>query len=88
MGSYFFNLYTPIPHAKLKSRLSELIENAFRYKNWKKRNGYIVASYTSTYFVKKTSNANNKYTEHGIIRMFDFSIDTILLNVEASFSNR
>ena len=29
-------LYTTVPHAKLKCRLSELIKNAFRYKNWKK----------------------------------------------------
>ena len=29
----FSTLYTTIPHSKLKSRLTELIRNAFRFKN-------------------------------------------------------
>ena len=33
----FSTLYTTIPHSKLKSRLTELIRNAFRFKNGKKR---------------------------------------------------
>ena len=75
----FSTLYTTIPHAKLKFRLSELIKNAFRYKNGKKRYGYIVVGYNSTNFVRNTSNAKNKYTENDIIRMLGFFIDNILV---------
>ena len=75
----FSTLYTTIPHAKLKFRLSTLFKNAFRYKNGNKRYEYIVVSYNSTYFVKNTSNATNKYTENDIIRMLDFLIDNIFV---------
>ena len=40
-GPYDFStLYTTIPHSKLKSRLTELIRNAFRFKNSKRRYEY------------------------------------------------
>ena len=65
----FSTLYTTIPHSKLKSRLTELIRNAFRYKNGKKRYEYIVVGYKSTYFVKDHSEAKNKFTEDDIVRM-------------------
>ena len=69
----FSTLYTTIPHTKLKTRLSELIKNAFRYKNGKKeRYEYIVVGLTSTYFVKNTSNAKNKHRENDIVRMLGF----------------
>ena len=45
----------------------------------KKRYEYIVVGYNSTYFVKNTSNATNKYTENDIIRMLDFLIDNIFV---------
>ena len=78
--AYFDPLYkTTIPHAKLKSRLLKLIKNAFRYKNGYKRYENIVVGSTSTYFVKNTSNANNKYTENDVIEMLDFSIDNIFV---------
>ena len=48
----FSTLYTTIPYAKLKFRLSELIKNAFRYKNGKKHYEYIVVGYNCTHFVK------------------------------------
>ena len=52
--------YTNIPHTKRKSRLAELIRNAFRFKNGKKRYEYIDVSYKSTYFVKNHSEAKHK----------------------------
>ena len=76
---YFSTLYTTIPHTKLKARLSELIKNAFKCKNGKKRYEYIVVGHNSTYFVKNTSNAKNKYTEDDIVRMLDFFIDNIFV---------
>ena len=65
----FSTLYTTIPHSKLKSRLTELIRNAFRFNNGKKRYEYIFVGYKSTYFVKDHSEAKNKYTENDIVRM-------------------
>ena len=75
----FSTLYTTTPYRKIKARLSELIKNAFKYKNWKKRNEYIVVGNNSTYFVKNTSKAKNKYTEDDIVRMIDFLIDNIFV---------
>ena len=75
----FSTLYTTIPHTKLKARLCELIKNAFKCKNGKKRYEYIVVGHNSTYFVKNTSNAKNKYTEDDIVRMLDFLIDNIFV---------
>ena len=75
----FSTLYTTIPHTKLKTRLSELIKNAFRCKNGKKRFEYIVVGHKSTYFVTNTSNAKNKYTEDDIVRILEFLIDNIFV---------
>ena len=75
----FSTLYTTIPHTKLKARLSELIKNAFKCKYGKKRYEYIVVGHNSTYFVKNTSNAKNKYTEDDIVRILDFLIDNIFV---------
>ena len=75
----FSTLYTSIPHSKLKSRLTELIRNAFRFKNGKKRYEYIVVGYKSTYFVKDHSEAKHKYTEDDIVRMLEFLLDNIFL---------
>ena len=72
-------LYTTIPHTKLKAILSELITNASKCKNGKKRYEYIVVSHTSPYFVKNTSNEKNKYTEDDIVRMLDFLNDNIFV---------
>ena len=47
----FSTLYTTIPHTKLKARLSELIKNAFRCKNGKKRFEYIVVGHKSTFLI-------------------------------------
>ena len=76
---HVLNTGTTIPHTKLKARLSELIKNAFKRKNGKKRYEYIVVGYNSTYFVKNTSNAKNKYPEDDIVRMLDFLIDNIFI---------
>ena len=59
--------------------MAELFRNAFRFKNGKKRYGYIVVGYKSTYFVKNHSEAKNKYTEDDIVRMIEFLIDNIFV---------
>ena len=45
----------------------------------KARYEYIVVGHNSSYFVKNTSNATNKYTEDDIVRMLDFLIDNIFV---------
>ena len=59
--------------------MCNIIRQAFRFKNGKKRYEYIIVGYNSTYFVKDHSNANHKYTENDIVRMIDFLIDNIFV---------
>ena len=59
--------------------MCNIIRQAFRFKNGKKRYEYIVVGYNSTYFVKDHSNAKHKYTENDIVRMIDFLIDNIFV---------
>ena len=73
----FSTLYTTIPHNKLKSRLTDIIRQAFRYQNGKSRYKYIVVNYHHTYFVQNHSDAENKYTEDDVVRMLEFLIDNI-----------
>ena len=74
----FSYLYSDIPHSKLKPKLTELIRNAFRFKNGKKRYENIVVGYKSTYFVKGQSKVENEYTED-IVRKLEFLIDNIFM---------
>ena len=73
----FSTLYTTIPHDKLKSRLTDIIRQAFRFKNGNSRYKYIVVNYLHTYFVQNHSEAKNKYTEDDVVRMLEFLIDNI-----------
>ena len=63
----------------MKSILADLIKQAFRFKNGKKRYEYIVTNYNSTYFVKNDTSAKNKYTEDDIVNMINFLIDNIFV---------
>ena len=60
-------------HDQLKSRLASIVNQAFCFKNGKKRYEYIVVKYNSTYFVKSHSD-KHKYTEDDIVRMINFLI--------------
>ena len=75
----FSTLYTTIPHDQLKSRLASIVNQAFCFKNGKKRYEYIVVKYNSTYFVKSHSDAKHKYTIDDIVRMINFLIDNIVV---------
>ena len=72
-------MYTTIPHNQLKSRLASIVNQAFCFKNRKKRYEYIVVKYNSTYFVKSHSDAKHKYTVDDIVRMINFLIDNIFV---------
>ena len=75
----FSTLYTTIPHAKLKSRLKDLISLAFSYKNGKARYQYIVVGYKNAYFVKNHSDSENKFNANKYIHMLEFLIDNIFV---------
>ena len=65
----FSNLYTTIPHQKLKDRFSSIIRNAFIFKNGNRRYKYLVLGHEETYFVKEHSDSKNKDSEDDIIKM-------------------
>jgi hypothetical protein len=51
----FPNLYTAIPHDKLKSRLFNIIDNCFFYKNGKRKYSYLVISHKKNYTLLNTT---------------------------------
>ena len=73
----FSTLYTTIPHTKLKSRLKDLIHQAFFCQNGNRRYRYLVVNHSSTYFVKEHTDCSNKYDERDIVGMLEFLIDNI-----------
>ena len=75
----FSTLYTTIPHVKLKSRLKDIIHQAFFKKNGSQRYKYIVSGYRSTYFVKDKTDAKTFYTEDNIVSMLEYLIDNIFV---------
>ena len=77
----FSTLYITIPHDQLKSRLSSIVNQAFCFKNGKKRCEYTVVKYNPTYFVKSHSDAKHKYTEDDIVRMINFLTDNYICRV-------
>ena len=75
----FFTLYTTIPHAKLKSKLKEIINQCFFHKNGNRRFQYVVISYKDTYFVRDHSDAPQKYSDADVIKMLEYLIDNIFV---------
>ena len=75
----FSTLYTTIPHQKLKDRLTNIIRNAFIFKNGNRRYKYLVLGHEKTYFVKEHSDSKHKYSEDDIIKMLEFLIDNIFV---------
>ena len=67
----FSNLYTTIPHQKLKDRLTSIIRNAFIFKNGNRRHNYLVLGHGETYVVKEHSDSKNKYSEDDMIKMLE-----------------
>ena len=75
----FSTLYTTIPHEKLKSRLKQLVSQAFIDKNGNRRYQYIVVKNNRAYFVKEHSDVQQKYNEDDITKMINFLIDNIFV---------
>ena len=70
-------LYTSIPHDLLKSRMNNIINNAFKDKNGATRYTHFKAGRNKSYFTGDPLNCDNKYTANDICRMTEFLVDNI-----------
>ena len=76
----FSTLYTSIPHDLLKSRISNLVHNAFRKKDGSVRYSHIKVTRAQGYFIHDINGGgNNMYTADNICKMIEFLIDNIFV---------
>ena len=76
----FSTLYTSIPHDLLKSRISNLVHNAFRRKDGSVRYTHIKVTRAKGYFIHDTyGGGDNMYTADNICKMIEFLIDNIFV---------
>ena len=76
----FSTLYTSIPHDLLKSRISNLVHNAFRKKDGSVRYTHIKVTRAKGYFTHDINGSGNgMYTADNICRMIVFLIDNIFV---------
>ena len=84
----FSTLYTSIPHDLLKSRMNNIINNAFKHKNGATRYTHIKVARNKSYFTSDPLNGDNKYTASDICKMIEFLMDNIYVRFVDSFSNK
>ena len=72
----FSTLYTSIRHDLLKSRMNNIINNAFKHKNGATRYTHIKVGRNKSYFTNDPLNGDNKYTAN-ICKMTEFLVDNI-----------
>ena len=75
----FCTLYTSIPHDLLKSRMNNIINNAFKHKNGATRYTHIKVGRNKSYFTSDPLNGDNKYTANDICKMIEFLVDNIYI---------
>ena len=73
----FSTLYSSIPHDLLKSRMNNIINNAFKHKNGATRYTHIKVGRNKSYFTSDSLNGDNKYTANDICKMIEFLVDNI-----------
>ena len=73
----FCTLYISIPHDLLKSRMNNMINNAFKHKNGATRYTHIKVGRNKSYFTSDPLNGDNKYTVNDICKMNEFLVDNI-----------
>ena len=78
----FSTLYTTIPHAQFKDWLQYLIKQSFLYKNGNRGYKFLVLGLNKSYFVKNHTDSIRKYRKDDIIKMLDFLIDNIFVELE------
>ena len=77
---HFSTLYTSIPHDLLKSRISNLVHNAFRKKDGSVRYTHIKVTRAKGYFTHDINGSgDNMYTADNICKMIEFLIDNIFV---------
>ena len=72
----FSTLYTSIPHNLLKSRMNNIINNAFKHENGATRYEIKVGR-NKSYFTCDPLNGDNKCTANDICKMIEFLVDNI-----------
>ena len=76
----FSTLYTSIPHDLLKSRISNLVHNAFRKKDGSVRYTHIKVTRAKGYFTHDINGGGDgMYTADNICKMIEFLIDNIFV---------
>ena len=76
----FSTLYTSIPHDLLKSRISNLVHNAFRNKDGSVRYTHIKVTRAKGYFTHDINGGRDgMYTADNICKMIEFLIDNIFV---------
>ena len=75
----FSTLYTSIPHDLLKSRMNNIINNAFKHKNGATRYTHIKVGRNKSHFTSDPLNGDNKYTANDICKMIEFLVDNIYI---------
>ena len=73
----FSTLYTSIPHDLLKSRMNNIINNAFKYRNGATRYTHIKVGRNKSYFTSDPLNSDNKYTANDSCKKIEFLVDNI-----------
>ena len=58
-----------------------MFQNAFILKNGSRRYKYLVLRHDESYFVKENSDSKNKYSEDDIIKMLEFLVDNMLVDI-------
>ena len=77
----FSTLYPSIPHDLLKSRMNNIINNAFEHKNGATRYTHIKIGRNKSYFTSDPLNGDNKYTVNDICKMIKFLVDNIYVRL-------
>ena len=73
-------LYTSIPHDLLKSRISNLVHNAFRKKDGSVRYTHIKVTRAQGYFTHDINGGgDNMYTADNICKIIEFLIDNFFV---------
>ena len=84
----FSTLYTSIPHDLLKSRMNNIINNAFKHKNGATRYTHIKVGRNKSYFTSDPLNGDNKYSANDICKMIEFLWIAYTLDLVDNFSNK
>ena len=75
----FSTLYTSISHDLLKSRMNNIINNAFNPKNGATQYTHIKVGRNKSYFTSDPLNGDNKYTANDICKMTEFLVGNIYI---------